>query len=74
MALIIVHDELVRDKQMFEYLKDSFDTMETVAHDDIRKVTTFRVSRPEIPKDDTVIDPLFIHFYGVKPFIIDFGL
>jgi hypothetical protein len=74
MALIKVHDELAKDEIAFNTIINAFDVVETVDYDPQYKVTTLRVQREEIPKDDQVICPSFYSFPGVLPFIIDFGV
>ena len=72
MALLIVSEELVENEEVFELLINSFDSIEEVSRDAIRKTRTIRVQHAEIPKEDKVICPEMCEFEGVKPFIIEF--
>lgn len=74
MALIKVHDDLAKDERAFNTIVSAFENVETVDYDPLHRVTTLRVQREEIPKEDKLICPEFICFSGVLPFIIDFGL
>jgi hypothetical protein len=74
MALILISDELAQDETAFQTIVNAFETIETVDYDPRHKVTTLRVHREEVPKEDKVICPCFYSFPGVLPFIIDFGI
>lgn len=74
MALIKIHDDLAKDEVAFNTIINAFESVETVDYDPLHKVTTLRVQREEIPKEDKLICPSFYAFPGVLPFIIDFDI
>lgn len=72
MALIQVSYGLLEDVELCHMIVDSFDTIQEVADNKLDKYKVFRVSHPEIPKEDIVICPEVYTFDRIKPFIISF--
>lgn len=72
MALIQVAYDLIDNKDLFDRIMSSFDSVEFVRDEPQRKHKVFRVQCEEITKEDKVICPELYQFAGVNPFIIQF--
>lgn len=72
MALIQVSYGLINDKEVFDLVVKSFDSIEEVRDEPQYKRKVFRVQHKEITKDDKLICPDMIELPGITPFIISF--
>lgn len=71
MAILKCKRSLVEADWFNSVLNNAFDIVEEIGKE-YPDVIVFGVQRPEVPTDDTIINPMFYSFEGVVPFIIDF--
>jgi hypothetical protein len=69
MALLEI-SKTILDEEVFNAILESFDTFQFLSES--YYMILYRVQREEVPKEDILINPLFIRFEGIRPFIIEF--
>lgn len=72
MALMRVGASFADNEEIMGWLRSAFDKMYLVARQD--NTLLFFVTHDEIPNDYTYIEPAFISFPLIRPFVIDWGI
>lgn len=72
MPLLLVSQELWKSYPANKWLKDAFSSVTTAA--DFPRHLVLQVEHEELPAGNYFINPTFLHFEGIQPFVIDFGV
>lgn len=72
MALLVVHRDIWGDDFYRTLLQHTFSSISVMERYADRLV--IRVWHEELPDDNTIIEPYFIQFDGVYPFVLDWGI